>query len=157
VNVKDRSSPGDAHTPSTDAARRTSTHPAAEAAALRKLGSDAGDTERMNISGHDRQGRSEPGSVGAAAQDSYWRSRFMEREYVDPERGYEYYRPAYCFGWESRDRHADRPFDEVEPELREEWDARRMALEWDEALPAVRDAFEERPATEWSDPGNPLA
>jgi hypothetical protein len=42
-------------------------------------------------------------------------------------------------------------------ELRDRWDADRMGLGWDEARPAVRDTFETDTATEWSDPGNPLA
>lgn len=155
--MNDRSNPGDAETPTTDAARQTPAHPAAEASALRKLGSEPGDMERMDSSGHDRQGKSDRRILGAAAQDTYWRSRFTERDYVDPERDYEYYRPAYQYGWESRDRYADRPFHEVEDKLRERWDPQRTGLDWDEALPAVRDAFETESATEWSDPGNPLA
>jgi hypothetical protein len=105
--------------------------------------------------------RSTPGDADnpiiEAAQDTYWRERFSERDYVDPARDYEYYRPAYRYGWESSDRYGGRPFDEVEPELREQWDRDRMGLEWEEARPAVRDAFDKRSATEWSDPGNPLA
>jgi hypothetical protein len=157
VNVTDRPTSGDADTPSTEAARSARTHPAADAAALRKLGSEAGDTERMTSSGHDRQGTSAPGSVGAAAHDSYWRRTFASRDYADPDRDYEYYRPAYRYGWEARDRHGGRSFDEVEQELREAWDRERTGLEWSEALPAIRDAFERPPATGWSDPGNPLA
>jgi hypothetical protein len=117
-------------------------HPAAEAGAMRKLGSQAGEG---------------PGSVAGAGPDSFWRKRFATRPYVDPERGYEYYRPAFMYGWESRARHEDRGFDDAEPDLRDRWDADRMGLEWDEARPAVRDAFETDAATEWSDPGNPLA
>jgi hypothetical protein len=157
ATVSDRSTPGDADNPVTEAARDTDPSPAADASALRKLGSEAGDTERMNISGHGRQGTTEPGGLGAAAQDSYWRERFIEREYVDPERDYEYYRSAYRYGWESSDRHRDRSFDEVESDLKAGWDPDRAGLEWDEARPAVRDAFEKRSAVEWSDPGNPLA
>ncbi len=154
--MADRPNAGDADNSTTDPARRTGTHPAADAAAMRKLGSEAGDTERMNISGHDRQGTTGPGTLWAAAQDAYWRKRFIDREYVDPERDYEYYRPAYRYGWEARDHHGDRAFQDVEQELRQGWDPVRMGLEWQEARPAVRDAFEKRSTTEWSDPGNPL-
>jgi hypothetical protein len=155
--VTDGKDAGDANTPSTEATRHTRTHPAAEARSLRKLGSEPGDTEGINISGHDRQGRSDPASLGAAAHDRYWRQRFKERDYVDPERDYEYYRPAYRYGWESGDRHEESEFDRVEQELREGWDPDKMGLSWEEARPAVRDAFQRRSATEWSDPGNPLA
>lgn len=154
--MKDRPSPGDPDAASTDTAGRVPSHPATDASAMRKLGSEAGDTERMNISGHDRQGTSEPGSVGAAAEDAYWRRTFGDRDYVDPERGYEYYRPAYRYGWEAGDPQTDRPFEEVESELRNGWEADLMGLEWEQARPAVRDAFEKRSSTAWSDPGNPL-
>lgn len=122
--------------------RRDDPHPAAEAEPLRKLGSQTGETRR---------------SIAGAGADSFWRKRFASRPYADPERGYEYYRPAFRYGWESRTRHEDHEFDEVEAALRERWDAERMGLAWDEARPAVRDAFETRTDTEWSDPGNPLA
>jgi hypothetical protein len=117
-------------------------HPAAEGGAPRKLGSQSGESPR---------------SVAGAGADSFWRKRFATRPYVDPERGYEYYRPAFKYGWESRTRHEDRRFDDVEAELRDRWDADRMGLAWDEARPAARDAFENADYTEWSDPGNPLA
>lgn len=155
--MTDQPTSGDANTPSTDPTQRSGTHPAADASAMRKLGSGAGDPEKMNLSGHGREGTTEPGSPAAARHDIYWRRRFAEREYADESRGYEYYRPAYRYGWESRDRHGEASFDEIELELRAGWEADRKGLPWEEARPAVRDAFEEPPATEWSDPGNPLA
>lgn len=121
--------------------RHDDTNPSAAAGPLRKLGSQGGETDR---------------SIAGAGADSFWRQRFATRAYVDPERGYEHYRPAYRYGWESRSRHEDREFNEVESRLREEWDAERTGLNWEEARPAVRDAYETPTHTEWSDPGNPL-
>jgi hypothetical protein len=104
--------------------------------------------------------RSTPGDADnpiiEAAQDSYWRESYRDREYVDPQRDYEYYRPAFRFGWQSSGRRGGRSFEELEPELRARWDPGPTGLGWEEARHAVRDAFE-RSATEWSDPGNPLA
>jgi hypothetical protein len=122
--------------------RSRDTHPAAEAGAMRKLGSESGESQR---------------SVAGAGADSFWRKRFPTLPYVDAERGYEYYRPAFRYGWESRTGHEDRNFHDVESELRDRWDAGRTGLAWDEARPAVRDAYETPTNTEWSDPGNPLA
>lgn len=148
--------PGERDTPETDPSQRGPTHPASDAASLRKLGGRPGDTEKMNISGHGAEGTAEPGSPEAAAHDIYWRRHFAERDYTDSDCGYEYYRPAYRYGWESRGRHPDRDFEEVEPQLESAWDSDRMGLAWGEARSAVRDAFERPVATEWSDPGNPL-
>lgn len=155
--MKNESSHGDARTPAIDAARQEPTHPRAHASAPRKLGSEVGPPESTNLSGRSPHGTSEQGSLRAAAQDAYWRKEYAAKDYADPERGYEYYRPAYRYGWESRDRYTDRPFDQVETVLQEQWDEERMGLGWGEARPAVRDAFETTSATDWSDPGNPLA
>jgi hypothetical protein len=136
-HVTDRKQTGDADTPSIEAAREGSTHPSAEAGALGELGNN-------------------PGDSGAAAQDSHWRESFRDRDYVDPDRDYEYYRPAFRYGWEARGRMGDVEFEKAEAELREGWDPDTTGLSWEEASPAIRDAFQ-RPNTEWSDPGNPLA
>lgn len=62
-----------------------------------------------------------------------------------------------AFGREAADQHSGQDFDAVEDELRTGWDEERMGAPWEQARPVVRDAFEERVNTEWSDPGNPLA
>lgn len=155
--MKDRPDRGTPDTPATDAARDKGTHPAADASAMRKLGSEPSEPDKINLSGHDATGRTDRGSIAGAAQDTYWRQQYAEREYTESERGYEYYRPAYRYGWEARARHQGREFEEVEAELREGWEEDRMGLPWQEALPAIRDAFARASATEWSDPGNPLA
>jgi hypothetical protein len=36
---------------------------------------------------------------------------------------YDDYHPAYRFGWESRERHAGRRFDDMESDLGQKWDA----------------------------------
>jgi hypothetical protein len=112
--------------------------------------------DKINVEGGGATGRSDRTDISGASQDLFWRQRFADRDYVDPDRGYEYYRPAYRYGWEARERYSDRSYTDVAAELREQWDAEGSGLGWTEAEPAVRDAFE-RSATEWSDPGNPLA
>jgi hypothetical protein len=155
--VTDRPDRETPETPATGPARDVETHPAADAAALRKLGSQPVEPDKINISGHDATGTTDRASVAGAAQDAYWRQRYADRAYADPARGYEHYRPAYQYGWESRDRYSGRSFGDVERQLREGWDPDRTGLAWEEAEPAIRDAFEARPNTELSDPGNPLA
>jgi 1,4-alpha-glucan branching enzyme len=53
------------------------------------------------------------------------------------------YRPAYQYGWESYSRYHGRSFDEVEEDLRRDWEnARRGSrLTWENAKDAVRDAW----------------
>jgi hypothetical protein len=76
------------------------------------------------------------------AELAYWRENYRSRDYVHPARAFEDYAPAYEYG--VRSYQADRGFDEVEPELAGEWDKvrGRSDLEWTDARPAARDAWE---------------
>ena len=78
------------------------------------------------------------------AEDAYWRENYKSRPYVESDADYETYRPAYEYGWESRRKHRDLRFDEVEPELKAEWSNReqRSNFGWDRARPAARDAWD---------------
>ena len=76
-------------------------------------------------------------------EDEYWRENFATRPYVEPGSEYGAYQPAYRYGWEATARHQGRPFEEIEPDLRRNWDEARgqSALGWDHARDAVRDAW----------------
>lgn len=93
--------------------------------------------------------------AAAHEQDAFWQRSFAERHYTDAQRGYDYYRPAYRLGWE-RARRGEADFDAVEDELREQWESERRELGWEEARPAVRDAWHRASNTDDSSPGNPL-
>src|SRR5262245_40136222 len=71
----------------------------------------------------------------AKEQDSYWRDNYRLESGVDPTREYEYYQPAYRFGWESYSRYGRRSFDEVGDELQREWEVMRdpASPDWIEA------------------------
>lgn len=75
----------------------------------------------------------------------YWRNEFPRCTYaVSSQYGWDDYWPAYRFGYE---RFPDRPdcsFEEVEPDLSQQWnDARgNSRLDWSEAREATRDAYE---------------
>ena len=81
--------------------------------------------------------------VNQEEEDAYWRSNYGSRPYVTADRGYEYYRPAFRYGWESRARHAGKSYDEVEPDLGRGWNNFRgeSTLGWQEAKSATRDAW----------------
>ena len=76
-------------------------------------------------------------------EDQHWRKSFADRPYVEQGRDYDYYQPAYRYGWESRSRLAGRRFEDVEPELERGWTHARgkSNLSWDKAKDATRDAW----------------
>lgn len=82
-------------------------------------------------------------AVGPAADDdAYWADAHLRAPYYRPDRGYEWYRPAYELGWSGVERYPGR-YEDAEPRLADDWlraPGRNMA--WDEARPAVRAAWE---------------
>lgn len=94
-------------------------------------------------------------AADAANHDAFWQSSFTKRPYTNPDLGYAHYRPAYRFGWESQGRQPEAGFEDVEAELEERWENEPSELSWEEARPAVRDAWIHA-AGESADPGNPL-
>ena len=146
--------------PATGAAGGGEIHPTSEAQASSELGAPPQDLPLQDSSGSGRRRMSQDAAVTAADNDVFWRKSFHEREYTDASRGYDHYRPAYRYGWEASTRHGGTAFSEVEGELRSGWDADTTRMSWDEARPAVRDAYERQDDTDNTDtatPGNPLA
>ena len=82
--------------------------------------------------------------VNPTMEDTYWRDNYRNRTYARPEHGYDTYRPAYKYGWESRMMHGNKNWTEVESDLGREWTARRGSskLEWNDAKNATRDAWD---------------
>lgn len=146
--------------PETAAAREASTHPAADAGATGKMGAPPDTITSGDQKGAGLESTTRRPSLDDAPQDSYWRKSFAARKYTDPDRGYEYYRPAYRYGWEAGARKEDRQFDTVEDDLRDGWERRRTGNEpdWDEARPAIRDAWHRAGGeTGETSAGNPLS
>lgn len=82
--------------------------------------------------------------IDPTVEDAYWRDNYQTRPYVDGERSYDDYGPAYGYGVSAYDRFPGRSFDEVEPELSRDWGTTRgnSRLEWDSAKHATRDAWQ---------------
>ena len=83
-------------------------------------------------------------SVNPTVEDTYWRSNYSTRPYVDRNMSYDDdYAPAYRYGWESYSAHKGRKFDEVESDLSRNWDRTKgnSKLTWDKAKLATRDAW----------------
>ena len=76
--------------------------------------------------------------------ESYWRETFRTRPYVQPDRGFDHYAPAYRYGHASAARHDGRDWHEVETDLARDWERERgdAGSTWHEAKDAVRDAWD---------------
>lgn len=83
-------------------------------------------------------------AVNPTIEDGYWRIAYLSREYYSSDLSYEFYQPAYRFGWEAYLLHADRKFEDVEPDLKRDWLNNEASgrLDWDRAKLATRDAWE---------------
>jgi len=83
-------------------------------------------------------------SIDPTAEDAYWRENYHSRPYAEKSYDYDYYRPAYRYGWESRGLHTGKSWDDVEPELETGWARVRgqSGLEWEKARHATRDAWD---------------
>jgi hypothetical protein len=83
-------------------------------------------------------------SLDPTIEDAYWRENYRTRPYAESGREYDYYRPAYQYGWESYGQYRGRAFEEVEPELSRGWSDRSQSssLTWEKAKQAVRDSWE---------------
>jgi len=89
-------------------------------------------------------GKAAAESIDPTAEDAYWRDNFESRPYVVKGDVYDKFRPAYRTGYENRARYQGRTFDEVEPDLRLDYEQREsdMALSWERAKEAARDAWQ---------------
>ena len=81
--------------------------------------------------------------LDSTREESYWRDNYKSRPYVDRARPFDYYEPAYRYGWESRVRNSSRSFDDVQNDLERGWDSfkGKSKLAWHDAKSAVRDAW----------------
>jgi hypothetical protein len=86
-------------------------------------------------------------SAGAddwATEELWWRENYARRPYVRADLPFDYYSPAYRYGYESASRHSTRQWSDVEGELERGWSGARGRTQsgWQEVREAVRDAWE---------------
>src|SRR5690349_20016673 len=55
-------------------------------------------------------------------EEQYWRTNWTNRPYATADRGFDYYRPAYQYGYESAKRYRGRDWYDVDSDLRSGWD-----------------------------------
>jgi hypothetical protein len=83
--------------------------------------------------------------VNPTVEEEYWRNEYPQREYYDARFDYERdVAPAYRYGREARLRYIQLRWNDVESRLKDEWPASRdsSSLDWDPAMPAIRDAWD---------------
>lgn len=82
--------------------------------------------------------------VNPTTEDAYWNETYLTRPYVEQNASYDAYRPAYRHGIDAYTKYEGRDFDEIEPNLRSDWEKARgnSALSWDKAKLASRDAYD---------------
>jgi hypothetical protein len=82
-------------------------------------------------------------SADWTTEDQYWRNNWNTRPYATADRGYDYYRPGYQYGYESANRYRGREWNDVESDLRSGWDRfeHRGQSTWEHVKDAVRDAW----------------
>jgi len=88
-------------------------------------------------------GQSATAVVNEEAEATYWSQNYSKRGYIDADRPYGDYEPAYRHGWESRARLGNQPFRSIEADLERGWDKVMGAstLAWTQARSAVSDAW----------------
>ena len=77
-------------------------------------------------------------------EDAYWRENYTRRPYFETGRDYEFYGPAYRFGYDATDRYSGKQWNDVEPDLRRDWDRYeyRGQSTWEQIKNAVKDAWD---------------
>ena len=82
--------------------------------------------------------------INPTEEEKYWEGEFKNRSYVKADNTYDSYRPAYRYGVDAYSEYNGKPYAEVEPRLRDQWNAKRGSspLDWDDAGNATRDAYD---------------
>jgi len=76
-------------------------------------------------------------------EDTYWKTNYSKRPYVDRDTAYDTYRMAYQTGYQGRNQYPGKSYDEVEADLRRDYEKSKgnANLTWDKAKHATRDAW----------------
>ncbi len=78
------------------------------------------------------------------ADDAYWQENYGSRSYVKDGESFDDYGPAYRFGSDSYQRADGRTFDQLEPDLKRDWESNKGSsnLTWERAKHASRDSWQ---------------
>jgi hypothetical protein len=83
-------------------------------------------------------------AVNPTVEDAYWREAHVREPYYHRDFSYDDYAPAYRTGYEAAGRYRGKRFDDVEPELRTQFERTKGAsrMTWDRAKFAARAAWD---------------
>jgi hypothetical protein len=81
--------------------------------------------------------------INPDTEDAYWQSQYQNENYYEAGSKYDDYRSAYRTGYEGYGRYGDRKFDEVENDLRNDWERAKgnTQMAGDKAKHAVKAAW----------------
>ena len=76
--------------------------------------------------------------------EAYWREHHAKQPYADKNLSFEHYAPAYRTGHEGAAKYAGKKFEEIEDDLALDYEKHLggSGLPWDQALPAVKAAWD---------------
>lgn len=75
--------------------------------------------------------------------ESYWRQNWHTRPYADADRDFDYYRPAYRYGYDAAHNNRIRDWEELHPQLQSGWGTQEYSgkTTWDSVKDAVEDGW----------------
>jgi hypothetical protein len=75
--------------------------------------------------------------------EKYWQENWHTRPYVSADLGFDYYKPAYRYGYDAHRIHRDKKYEDVRTELRAGWDTYqyRGKTAWESIEQAVQDGW----------------
>ena len=100
---------------------------------------------QMNIDQQVESAGRERNTVGQTeSETTYWRNQYQNEPYVSRGESFSDYEPAYRAGIEARNQYPGQRFDEVESNLRKDWQAQKggSSLDWTKASQASRAAWD---------------
>jgi hypothetical protein len=81
-----------------------------------------------------------------STEESYWRNNYSTRPYIGNNRDFDYWSPAYRYGYDAAQRFQGHRWDEVETDLRTDWDRYEhrgnTRATWEQVKDAVRDGWD---------------
>lgn len=100
---------------------------------------------RDNMNTSDFSGGSAGAGLDWDTEDTFWRGNYSSRPYASSDRNYDFYRPAYRYGYQSASTtYKGRRWEEVENDLERGWDKAKGESKgiWADVKNAARDAWD---------------
>lgn len=106
---------------------------------------DSSTTQRSTMQGETMGNKQTQAQTGKCESFADFYRRHYRSSYMQSGRPYEYYEPAYCFGYELRSNprfSSIRDWSQLETQTRRDWEQSHPHMPWDDALAAIRAGWE---------------